>query len=356
MRRDEDPLEGYLFRTRHVHDDFRPEYWSHYHKDLQSLAAFLDRPPTERGSPDNINIWAEATTVGLDPADLSLAEELYRRVYQTGGPGSHLFQESLLHMIAATADPVSLPFWLEILAYARPRDQFANRRRQISLAALAFLAIQHNDPAAYAALHQASDHENPAVRALAVYYLGQAYLEAERPLPADVLEVLAAHAVNDPSFGPRFMARSLLRATGQPVPLDNPGGLYAFKARLRGYRPFSCTIELRSEQTLDDLHYAIQKAFQWDDDHLYSFFMNGQHFDPQYSFASPEEDDRPPWTDEAVIGELGLVIGHKFVYYFDYGDGHEFEIEVVDIRSQAEPGQYPRVIESQGKPPEQYGW
>ena len=70
-----------------------------------------------------------------------------------------------------------------------------------------------------------------------------------------------------------------------------------------------------------------------DDDQLmelpfYSFHMNGQRGDRRYAFACPYEDDRPPWTDEAVIGELGLVMKHKFLYYFDYGDSHEFEIEV----------------------------
>jgi hypothetical protein len=45
---------------------------------------------------------------------------------------------------------------------------------------------------------------------------------------------------------------------------------------------------------------------------------------------------------------------HKFLYYFDYGDSHEFEIEVTDILPEAEQGEYPRVVESQGAAPEQY--
>ena len=114
--------------------------------------------------------------------------------------------------------------------------------------------------------------------------------------------------------------------------------------------------ELRSEQTLDDLHYAIQRAINWDADHLYSFHMNGQRCDRRYAFACPYEDDRPPWTDEAVIGELGLVKKHKFLYYFDYGDSHEFEVEVAGIRPQAEPGEYPRVMNSRGEAPPQYHW
>src|SRR5439155_22488760 len=114
------------------------------------------------------------------------------------------------------------------------------------------------------------------------------------------------------------------------------------------------TIELLSEQTLDDLHFAIQRAIHWDADHLYSFFMNGQKHDDRYAFACPYEEDNPPWTNEAIIGELGLVKKHKFLYYFDYGDSHEFEVEVVDIHPKATSGKYPRVADSQGDAPAQY--
>ncbi len=53
---------------------------------------------------------------------------------------------------------------------------------------------------------------------------------------------------------------------------------------------------------------------------------------------------------------LCLVRKHKFLYYFDYGDGNEFEVEVLDIRPRAEPGTYPRVVDSKGDAPAQYYW
>ena len=168
---------------------------------------------------------------------------------------------------------------------------------------------------------------------------------------ADISDI----AVHDTAFGPRFQARSVLRAAGLPVLLDNPGGVYAFKVKFMWAKRVFRTIELRSEQTLDDLHFAIQRAIGWDADHLYSFYMNGQLYDRRYAFACPYEDDCPPCTDEAIIGELGLVVKHKFLYYFDYGDSHLFEVEVVGIRPQAEPGKYPRVVDSRGEAPRQYG-
>ena len=56
-----------------------------------------------------------------------------------------------------------------------------------------------------------------------------------------------------------------------------------------------------------------------------------------------------------VLDDLDLESGQKFLYLFDYGDDHEFEVEVVEIRSEAPAGQYPKLLESKGKAPEQYG-
>jgi hypothetical protein len=145
-----------------------------------------------------------------------------------------------------------------------------------------------------------------------------------------------------------------LSIAGETVPLDNPDGVYAFKVRFRHDKSMYRTIAVRSDQTLEDLHVAIQRAIKWDDDHLYAFFMNGKLYDERYQFASPWDRDAEAWVDEALIGELGLTLKHKFLYYFDYGDSHEFEVELIDIQARAERGKYPRVIDSKGTAPAQY--
>lgn len=324
---------------------------------LDQLQRFLDHPPPRRNFWD-VRIGLLPESCGLPPDQLARAQDLYRRVVATGGEGNTYVQEHLLDLLAATEDPASIPFWLEIVNLARPRDSFATKRRIYAVAALARLAIRSNLPETYAALRQLARHERADVRAFAIYYLGRAFLDAERPVPAEVLAELGEIAVRDSSFEPRFQARSLLRATEQPVPLDNPDGVYAFKVKYKWNKDLTRTIELKSEQTLEDLHYAIQRALQWDSDHLYSFFMNGEKYDPRYAFACPYEEDNPPWADEAVIGELGLMPKHKFLYYFDYGDSHEFEIQVVGTlrASQAESGEYPRVVASQGEIEQYPAW
>lgn len=334
----------------------------------------------------------------LDADDVSRAQGLYRQVWERGGTGSSFQLQELGEMIALALNSASIPFWQELLNLSKPRDRYVIERYTTALAALALLAINQEQAEAYAALTAAIDHRNEQIRSLAIYYLIEAYAVPERPVPAEVQHTLARIARHDRAFVARFQARQSLGYLGMPVPLDHPGGAYHFKVQLRGDPNKAIrTVALRSEQTLADLHRAIQNAFKWDSDHLYSFYMNGQRDDEGFEIRCPEpdfdwgpivmtidergpadveegepaveiveneasgvdqdqpdDDDDDPYTTGAVIGKLGLALKHKFIYYFDFGDSHEFDVTVVAIQDQAEPGDYPRLVESIGEAPAQY--
>ena len=112
-------------------------------------------------------------------------------------------------------------------------------------------------------------------------------------------------------------------------------------------------IEIAEDQTLEDLHPAIQRAYDWSDDHLYSFFMSGQAMDRQTEIGSPWSDTYQH-THEIEIGNLGLKVGQKFLYYFDYGDSHEFDVQMLRTDPSAPLRKYPRVVARQGQVPPQY--
>jgi len=59
-------------------------------------------------------------------------------------------------------------------------------------------------------------------------------------------------------------------------------------------------------------------------------------------------------TTNTQIGALGLVPKHAFMYFFDYGDSHEFTVTVMGSELRADGGSYPRVVESRGEAPPQY--
>jgi hypothetical protein len=112
-------------------------------------------------------------------------------------------------------------------------------------------------------------------------------------------------------------------------------------------------IELAEDQTLEDLHLTIQKTYNWSDDHLYSFYMSGESFDPNTEIGSPWSESALH-THQVTIGQLDLVEGQTFLYLFDYGDNHEFDVTVRAINPSAPKGNYPKVVESHGKAPPQY--
>ena len=324
-------------------------------KDLARLEAFLDGPSSKeslynyvpRGNP---SIVAQQ----LSPSQLSWIQELYIRIVQRGGSGNRYLQERLLEILALAKDPSTIPFWTEVFDIHTPkRDGFKKQRWTLAAAALAYLAIKQDDEAAIKALLQLSLHAQPEIRTRAVHYLGEGYLYPDRPLPEQVQVALNEIAVRDTDFGPRFEARSILSEYDLRIPMDYPEGSYTFKVKFRYAIRIYRTFEILSRQTLEDLHLAIQQSLDWDNDHLYSFFMFGEAWGEGNRISSPYEDEGP-FTTEAIIGELGLVKRHKFLYLFDYGDQHEFEVEVIDIQSQAMPGKYPRLIDSRGESPDQY--
>src|SRR5215207_6843723 len=48
---------------------------------------------------------------------------------------------------------------------------------------------------------------------------------------------------------------------------------YVFDVELVGFGDVRRSIAVRQDLTLVDLHYALQSAFGWDDDHLYAFWL-----------------------------------------------------------------------------------
>ncbi len=156
----------------------------------------------------------------------------------------------------------------------------------------------------------------------------------------------------DPFFLPfvQLVAGGELQKT---LPREEPmfmDGTYVFKVSLK--KSVWRRIELSSDHMLLDLHSSIQSAYDFDDDHLYSFFMDGKLWSYE-KFTSPY-DDEGPHVDEVRIGELGLTVGQNILYLFDYGDMWRFRVELEEIRTEGSKPGKPKIIESKGKSPEQY--
>jgi len=86
-------------------------------------------------------------------------------------------------------------------------------------------------------------------------------------------------------------------------------------------------IMIAGTNTMEDLHHTIIQAFQFDDDHLYSFFIDGEKWSND-CVVSPEDNFGHPQADLVQFGELGLEVGQSFVYLYDYGDEWTFRIKI----------------------------
>jgi hypothetical protein len=144
-----------------------------------------------------------------------------------------------------------------------------------------------------------------------------------------------------------------------------PKHVYVLKADLVGFSRVNRTIAVRSDQTLVEVHLALQAAFDWDDDHLYSFWLDGKFWSrggDEYTHPWHANEPNPlgafwigpvPQSAEISLDRLELSESQRIAYTFDFGDEWRLRLTVRQIM--ADDGQpYPRLLKSVGDAPPQY--
>jgi hypothetical protein len=151
--------------------------------------------------------------------------------------------------------------------------------------------------------------------------------------------------------------------------ISKPMGIYRLKVFLVRMlsrvitEEVSRTIEVEGKHTLYDFHLAIQDAFGWDNDHMFSFYMGNKLNDKEKEYkANPLGEHMPSRWDAssksattAEIRDLALGEGSNFLYLFDYGDELVHEIAVEKIREKTDNDKkYPALVAKIGQAPKQY--
>src|SRR3954471_4254901 len=97
---------------------------------------------------------------------------------------------------------------------------------------------------------------------------------------------------------------------------------FVLDAELVGFGDVRRVIAVRDDLTLVDLHYALQSAFGWDDDHLYSFWLDGRFWgreDGHYMHPLHAASLAPRGKSAcARLDELDLADGQPIAYVFDF--------------------------------------
>ncbi len=128
---------------------------------------------------------------------------------------------------------------------------------------------------------------------------------------------------------------------------------YTFVVTPFGYHRVSRTLALSGRHSLEQLHTAIVDAFEFADDHLHAFFLNGHAWDREFGYFS-RPDVGQKGTTGTRLDSLDLVQYERFLYLFDYGDEHRFTVRALAIEAGAEEPNEPALIESVGVAPKQY--
>jgi hypothetical protein len=133
--------------------------------------------------------------------------------------------------------------------------------------------------------------------------------------------------------------------------------MYVFDAELVGFEGVRRAIAVREDLTLVDLHYALQSAFGWDDDHLYAFWLQGGFWahDSDHYVHPHHASTSDPLGKSACerVGGLGLGAGQRISYVFDFAREWRVRLTVRAVEADRER-RSPRLLESAGSAPPQY--
>jgi hypothetical protein len=184
------------------------------------------------------------------------------------------------------------------------------------------------------------DPPEPEPDSLASALFGKAIQEYNYENPPDLPRAY------DPDYGRRHARQSRKARLGSVT-------TFVLRVNHRALPEVWRDIELAEDNTLEDLHLTIQSAFHWMDDHLYSFFLSGDKRPRDSEIGSPWSDTALH-THQVQIIQLALQEGQTFLYFFDYGDSHEFDVTVLAINPLAPKADYPRTLDFHGKAPPQY--
>ena len=111
------------------------------------------------------------------------------------------------------------------------------------------------------------------------------------------------------------------------MPIPEPV-IYQLKVVLQGISPMIWRrLLVCGDSTIADLHYIVQIAMGWFDDHLHQFRIHGKRYGITRMGGISFSDD----PESVRLKDLGLRINERFVYEYDFTDAWQHQIRVETI-------------------------
>lgn len=109
---------------------------------------------------------------------------------------------------------------------------------------------------------------------------------------------------------------------------------------------------VRSDSTITDLHFTLQIAFGWSDDHLNQFHIHGQDYGVYHDGGIIFSDN----PDLVRLSDFKFRKNERFLYEYDFGDRWQHEVRVEKCLALESKNTYPRCIGGKRRsPPEDCG-
>jgi len=142
--------------------------------------------------------------------------------------------------------------------------------------------------------------------------------------------------------------------------------VYRFRVSLEDNEDIYRDIDIKSGQTFEQFHTAIQEAFKFDAKHSASFFVSDDYWRKNQEITLKKEDlpldeeeirkkvDPKKLMSEVKIAKYIEQPHQRFVYIFDPEAQWSFLIEMVKITEESPKLNYPVCSRSIGTAPKQY--
>ena len=120
--------------------------------------------------------------------------------------------------------------------------------------------------------------------------------------------------------------------------------VYQFRVFIRNISPAIWRrVQLRSDQTLEDLHHTLQLVMGWSDFHLHRFVLRGRYHDRE-------------WREKEPLSSFNFRHHERFLYEYDFGDWWQLEIRFEKVLPLNRKKVYPLCVGGKrAGPPEDCG-
>lgn len=121
-------------------------------------------------------------------------------------------------------------------------------------------------------------------------------------------------------------------------PASSAPVVYQLRVVLRGVSPLIWRrLLVRTDSSIADLHTTLQISLGWTDEHLNRFVIHGREYGVSHLGGIGFSDD----PRRVRLVDLGLRVGERFVYEYDFSDGWQHDVRVEQIRPLEPYRRYP---------------